>query len=342
MKRITSESVSAATPHREEAGDSHSLNSVGFNTTSRRKFIALCAGFLFAMAMPITAMATVPLGDAKNPLNVMLIPADGGTESGTLADFQPVFNAVTKATGLHFTMRVGQSYGSVVEALVSDLVHVAFMGPVSYVQARDRKGAELLAVSVLNGESTYYAGIFVRADAPINTLHDLKGKRVSFGDTSSASSFTYQIAMMLREGMDPVNDLAEVRLTGSHANSLMALNEGHVDAACLSFDSYEKAVNQKLIDPSKFKVAVRSEPIPNPPLVLNTRLSEDMKAKIREAFNTVHTMPGVEPEMIRGYGGKRVDRYDATFSEEQFAVAASTLALVNDDIKAALIRKSNK
>ncbi len=151
---------------------------MGFGATSRRKFFAILAGVVFAMAVPITAMAKAPLGDATNPLNVMLIPADGGTESGTRADFEPVFNAVTKATGLHFTIRVGQSYSSVIEALVNDLVHVAFMGPVSYVQARDRKGAEILAVSVLKGESTYYAGIFARADAPINTLHDLKGKCV--------------------------------------------------------------------------------------------------------------------------------------------------------------------
>lgn len=311
--------------------------------TSRRNFLAAGGSLGLAMAVPLTTNAQqARLGSVANPLNVMLIPADGGTESGTRADFEPVFNAVTRATDMHFTMRVGQSYGSVIEALVNNLVHVAFMGPVSYVQARDRKGAELLAVSVLGGESVYYAGIFAQTNSPMKTIRDLKDKRVSFGDTSSASSFTYQIAMMLREGMDPVKDLAAVRLTGSHANALMALKEGLVDAACLSFDSYEKAVNQKLIDPSKFKVLVRSEPIPNPPLVLNTRLPTEMKAKLRNAFDTVHTMPGISPEMIRGYGGKRVDRYNAKFTEEQFAPAANTLALVNDDIKAALIRKASR
>lgn len=311
--------------------------------TTRRDFLAAggVLGLAMAVSLPTNAQQA-QLGSAANPLNVMLIPADGGTESGTRADFEPVFNAVSRATGMQFAIRVGQSYGSVIEALVNNLVHVAFMGPVAYVQARDRKGAELLAVSVLGGDSVYYAGIFVQANSPMKTIQDLKNKRVSFGDTSSASSFTYQIAMMLREGMDPVKDLAAVRLTGNHANSLMALNEGLVDAACLSFDSYEKAVNQKMIDPSKFKVLVRSDPIPNPPLVLNARLPAEMKAKLRNAFDTVHTMPGVSPEMIRGYGGKRVDRYNAKFTEAQFAPAANTLALVNDDIKAALIRKATR
>jgi hypothetical protein len=34
-------------------------------------------------------------GSKEKPLMVMLIPADGGTEEGTIKDFQPVFNANT-------------------------------------------------------------------------------------------------------------------------------------------------------------------------------------------------------------------------------------------------------
>ena len=41
-------------------------------------------------------------GPAAEPLHVLLIPADGGTESGTLADYQPIFNAVSRSTGMTF------------------------------------------------------------------------------------------------------------------------------------------------------------------------------------------------------------------------------------------------
>ncbi|MBD1400875.1 phosphate/phosphite/phosphonate ABC transporter substrate-binding protein [Pelovirga terrestris] len=299
-----------------------------------------CACISLLGTFTLSATAQTTLGTSNRPLKVMLIPADGGTESGTRADFEPVFNAVSRATGLQFEIRVGQSYSAVIEALVNDLVDVAFLGPVSYVQAHKRDSAELLAVSVSQGESVYYAGVFTFADSPMQSLNDLNGKKVAFGDPNSSSSFTYPIAMMLRAGMNPVQDLAEVRLTGSHANSLMALNEGLVDAACLSFDSYEKAVNQGVIDPARFKVLVKSEPIPNPPLVLNPRLPKEMKTKVREAFRQVHTLPGVTPEMIRGYGGKRVDRYNVDFTEEEFAPAANTLTLVTNEIKADLIRKA--
>ena len=41
-------------------------------------------------------------GSRQKPLRVMLVPADGGTEEETKADFEPIFRAVTETSGLHF------------------------------------------------------------------------------------------------------------------------------------------------------------------------------------------------------------------------------------------------
>jgi len=297
-----------------------------------------CLLALFCAAQALAQ--SVPDGSAAHPLRVMLIPADGGTETGTKADYQPIFNAVTRLTNLHFELTVGQSYGAVVEAMCNNLVEIAFFGPVAYVQAHARGCAQLLAVAVEKGESVYYAGIFAAKNAPIQTIQDLKRQRVAFGDVNSASSFTYQVAMMLQAGLDPPKDLKEIRITGSHANSIAALSQGLVDVACLSFDSYEKAVREGAVDASKFKVVVKSTPIPYPPLALNTHLSEALKTKLKDAFNSVHTAPGITPEMIRGYGGKKVDRYNANFSEAEFKAAGEKLALVTDELKAEMIQRS--
>lgn len=301
---------------------------------------------LFAASLWIFLFCSPPLtaeqadGSAERPLRVILIPADGGTESGTRADFEPLFKAVSRSTGLHFNLRVGQSYSAVIEAISSNLVDIAWFGPVAYVQARERGAAQLLAVSVSNDNSVYYAGIFVAKDSPIKTLMDLKGRRVAFGDINSASSFTYQVAMMLEAGIKPAQELGEIHLTGSHANSIMALAEGLVDAACLSFESYQKAANQGAINPQQFRVLAKSEPIPNPPIAMNTRLNENLKQQLREAFHTVHLTPEITPQMIRGYGGKQVERYDAEFPEDQFSTAASKLDKVSDQLKADMLRKA--
>lgn len=291
------------------------------------------------LAWPSTAEARGPRGSEQAPLRVMLIPADGGTASGTLADFAPLFTAVTRDTGLHFDLRVGQSYSAVVAALEAGLVDVAWLGPVAYVQARRAGAAELLAVSVLDGESVYYAGIFVPRDSAVREITDLRGKAVAFGDVNSGSSFTYQVAMMLEAGMDPARDLGAIRLAGSHAASLAALAEGQVDAACLSFESYLRAVDAGVIAPDALRVLVRSAPIPNPPIAMHTGLPDALKLRLREGFDRVHTRTA-NPEMIRGYGGRRVDRYDAAFPESAFDAPADTLSLITDEVRAAILRRA--
>ncbi|MET0241280.1 MAG: phosphate/phosphite/phosphonate ABC transporter substrate-binding protein [Sphingobium sp.] len=282
-----------------------------------------------------------PSAEAQPPvLRVLLIPADGGTQSGTLADYQPIFNAISRADGLHFDLKVAQSYGAVVEALCNDAADIAFVGPTTYLQAHDRKCANLLAVGSTNGQSIYYAGLFVRKDAPITSLVALRGKRVAFGDVNSTSSFIYPMSMLIRAGIDPARDLAEVRVAGSHANALAALLQGDVDAAALSFESYEKAVRENVPGVRDVKVIARSDPIPYPPLVVSTRMSPAVLAQLKTAFSTIAKQPGITPDMLRGYGGAKVDAYDTAFPPERFDAAATRMAAVDDRMKSAILRKA--
>jgi phosphonate transport system substrate-binding protein len=278
-------------------------------------------------------------GSEARPLAVMLVPADGGTEEGTKKDFLPVFNAITRTKGIHFEMAVGQSYAAVVEAQANEQVDIGFYGAVSYMQCRERGACELLAVSVEKGQSVYHAGLFVPSAAPEKTLGDLKGKRVAFGDPSSTSSFNFPIAMLLDAGVDPVKDLAKIVLAGSHVNSLKACAEAKVDACAASFDSFEKAIDQNQIGADALRPLAKSEPIPNPPLAMHPKLPAALKKLLKEAFATVHTAPGVTPDMIRGYGGKKCDRYDTEYGESEFLKATARLDKV-DALKAEILAKA--
>ena len=292
------------------------------------------------LILVLALWSSTALAQTARPLKVVLIPADGGTETGTRADYEPLFNAVARQTGLKFDIHVAQSYGAVVEALCNGGADVAFVGPVTYIQAKRRGCAELLAVAVEKGQSVYYAGLFARAAAPVPSLKALKGKRVAFGDVNSTSSFVYPMAMILGAGLDPARDLGQIRLAGSHANSLAALTQGQVDAAALSFDSFDKAVRQGAVNPRAVKVIARSEPIPYPPIIVNSKLPAALKARLRQGFKSVHTAPGVTPDMIRGYGGGKVDRYDTEFPAAKFDAAAAKMSRLTDELKAAILKKA--
>ena len=279
-------------------------------------------------------------GSAAKPLRVILIPADGGTEDGTKKDFEPIFGAINQATGLKFDIKVGQSYGAVVEAMCNGAADIAWYGPASYLQARGRGCAELLALAVRNGESVYYSGIFARNDSGINVIGDLKGKKIALGDVNSTSSFNVPVAMMISAGINPARDAGMINMAGTHANVIKALGEGLVDAGGASFDSFEKAVNAKAIDPAKVKVLVKSAPIPYPPLAMHPKLADSVKTKLRNAFDSIDKLPGITKDQIRGYGGGKVDGYTSKVSEADMAAAGKMFELVTDQVKVEIMKKA--
>jgi len=281
-------------------------------------------------------------GTKDNPFNVLLVPADGGTEEGTISDFKPIFNAISLATNYSFNIIVGQSYSAVVEGICSGLADFAWFGPVTYLQAKDKGCVELLAVEVRKGSSVYYSGIFTNNNnLSINNLNDLYGKKVAFGDINSTSSFVFPMAMLVESGINPIKDLSKSQLTGSHANSLKALQAGIVDAAAASFNSYEKAVRQGSIIANEFKIIAKSDPIPNPPLAMSVNLPKIVKDTIRYEISQLHNNPNIKEGMLRGYGGKKVDYYDTSITDKDMLPALKKMLLIDNDFKKAILEANS-
>jgi phosphonate transport system substrate-binding protein len=280
-------------------------------------------------------------GSKKQPLVVMLIPSETGSSS-VLDDYAPLFNAVTRSHGIHFDIKMGDSYNAVVEGMAAGHIDVAFFGPVAFDEARRRGVAEILAVEETGGSSVYYAGIYHRADSGMTGLGDLKGKSIALGDPKSASSFQYPVAMLVAAGVDPPRDLQTIMMAGSHSASLEQLEAGHVAAAGASLNAYDKMVEAGSLDPRAVVLLARSEPVPSPPLAMHASLAAELKIRLRKAFHTIHEAPGVTAEMLLGYGGKRVDRYNAEFDPAIFDRAMGDLARVTDELKSEILDKAGR
>jgi phosphonate transport system substrate-binding protein len=141
--------------------------------------------------------------------------------------------------------------------------------------------------------------------------------------------------------VDPVRQAGPINMAGSHANVLKALAEGLVDAGGASFDSFEKAVNAKALDPSKVKVIAKSTPIPYPPLAIHPKVNDGVKARLRDAFNNIDKLPGITKDQIRGYGGGKVDGYTARVSEADMAAAGKMFELVTDTVRTDIMKKAS-
>jgi len=302
-----------------------------------KKLIAV--GFAASMLSGSVLAVELPDGSKEHPLRVLMVPADTGTNDIT-QDYKPVFNGITKNYGIYFDIKAGSSYAAVVEGMCNNQADIAWFGASTYGEANKKCGVDLLAVDVKKGNASYYSGIFVRKGSGIKTISGLRGKRMAFGSTHSTSSFNFPVAMLIADGVNPVKDLNKVVIAGSHSASLAALAEGKVDAAAASYNSFGKAVKKGVIDPAKFMPLAKSQPIPNPPLAMNKGLSDSLKAKLKNAFNNIHTK--IDAAKIRGYGGKKVDRYDANFEEKKIFDALAKLSAVTKAVKEGMIDRAGQ
>lgn len=280
-------------------------------------------------------------GSEARPLVVLLIPSETGSKS-VLDDYGPLFTAITRVDGIHFKLAMGDSYNAVVEGMAADHIDVAFFGPVTFQEARQRGAAELLAVEETGGQSIYHAGIYHLKDSGMTKVGDLRGKRIALGDPKSTSSFNVQLAMMIEAGLEPARDLARIVMAGSHSASLEQLEAGNVDAAAASINAYDKAVESGAIDGQRVVLLAKSGALPSPPIAVRAKLSAELKAKLRKSFGGVHEAEGVTPEMILGYGGKKVDRYNAEFDPAKFDEAMKPLASVTLEVVSEVISKAGQ
>lgn len=296
-------------------------------------------------AVPVTTASSAVSrdGTAASPLRLMLLPAEGAAADRAIANTKPLLDVVTADTGLHFDIKIGDSYAAVVEALASGHAELAYLGPFTYLQARQRGAAELLATAVQkDGRSVYYSGVFCRKDSGIKKLTDLKGHSVAFGSLNSTSAFNYPCAMLLAAGIDPARDLSKIYIVETHAAALSALATGNVDAACASTGSFETAVTQGMLDPAKFTVLAQSEPIPGSPIAMHPSLPAKTKALLRQGFAGIYKSSHLTADALHAEDGRKLQKYDTHITDADYDRAAKYVAPVTDDLKQAMLRKASQ
>ena len=182
-----------------------------------------------------------PIGSATNPLKVSMIP---GAKEGKQAikNVKPIYDTITDEFEIHFELSFGESHEAVIEAFCDQQIQLALFDTYTYGEVRKKchNLVEILAIRVKKG-STTYSGIFVRKGNHLNTLKDLTGKSIAFGNQYSTSAFNLPVSMLIEAGINPVNDFEHIFVTGSHSASIEALITRSVIAAGAGFDVWLQA-----------------------------------------------------------------------------------------------------
>lgn len=256
-----------------------------------RRLIPTLLIFLAATTVVATACQPAPakLGSAENPIKMAIVPYEEAER--LVADMQPVVDLLERETGYAFEFSVATSYAALIEGMGSNKVDVAWFGPLAYVLAHEKYGAEVILVSVEYGQTTYRSEIIARTDSRIDSLADLQGKRFAYVDAASASGYLYPRAMLAAAGFEPETFFSKATFAGSHDSVVVAVYRGDVDAGAVYEDARD-ATTEALPDVmDQVKIIAYSDPIPNDNVAVSRSMPPEMADRLQQALLKIASDP---------------------------------------------------
>ncbi|MBI1396436.1 MAG: phosphate/phosphite/phosphonate ABC transporter substrate-binding protein [Betaproteobacteria bacterium] len=279
----------------------------------RRRCVGAAVALGLAAALPARA------GDV---LNVGLVPAEDPRLM--IADNEALIGALRDGVGMDVRPFVATDYNGVIEALRARRLDVALLGPFSYVLAASIAAVDPVAVPETKRQgASYHSLIVARKDHGIRTLADLKGRTFAFVDPSSTSGHLFPKTGMIRAGLDPDRDLRAI-FAGSHDASVIAVQNGKVDAAAVADALLDAAIARGMVKADEIVIVWKSDPIPGAPVVMRRDLPEPLKARIRAAFAAMHDIPWSKGTVITRWVPAR---------DANYAVVRETAKVLNLDLR---------
>lgn len=220
-------------------------------------------------------------------------------------DHEKILEYLSDQLGRPVDLSQPKDYETMTRDVVDKKVHIAWLGPLSYLTteaavAKETRGAVRLVpvVKPVRFKSDNYASeIIVRKDRGYTSITDLRGKRMAFGDVESTSGYLVAKAMMLRAGVsvdDPV--WAQSTFVQKHGNVVLSVLFGKMDAGAV----FKGGISVFLSGPDKSRrdelmVLESSDTIPNEPVaaVLFGGLDDEFAVKLQEAFINVSKRPDI-------------------------------------------------
>jgi len=202
----------------------------------------------------------------------------------TYAAYSRLFSRVGQLLGVEVELVQRRTYGEVNDLLLDGHLDAALLCTGGYLNLRRRipEGAEVLAVPVIGGKTTYESLVIVPAESAATTLKDLQGKRFAFTDELSLSGRAYVVHLLREMHEDRGQFFGESLFTHSHDQSIEAVAGGLVDGAVVDSLVYEHFRAQSPDHMLKTRIIERSPPLGMMPIVAAPSLSPVLRNRLRE------------------------------------------------------------
>lgn len=231
-------------------------------------------------------------GERPDHLTIGLLPGESAPTVMRLNE--PLRAYLEQRLGIPVKLVVGANYAATGEALRFGRLDIAYLGPVTYIlQSRRTRLEPFARPSHAVVGPTFQAVIIVPRDSTAQSLQDLKGGEIAFGDPASTSGTWVPRYQLLEAGLVSGRDY-ELRVLGAHDAVALAVANNKVSAGGLSMPIYQRLLKEGKLNANAVRVLAESPAIPEYMWTFREGLDPEFKEEIRQAFIQVD-----DPEALK-------------------------------------------
>ncbi|MDP3620509.1 MAG: putative selenate ABC transporter substrate-binding protein [Polynucleobacter sp.] len=258
---------------------------------------ALRLKFLIGSVMAMSLLTAVSLqANAQNVLRVTAIPDEAPTE--LQRKFKPLGEYLSKETGMKVEFTPVTDYAAVVEALATKKIDLAWLGGMTYLQAKLRTNGAAIPI-IQRAEDEKFTSVFiVPANSNLKSLSELKGKTIAFGSPSSTSGHLMPRYFLMQAGINPDTDFKNVAFDGAHDATVAFVGSGRADVGALNSSVWEKLNEAKNPNALKSKVLMTTPPYYNYNWTVRGDMDPALVKKITDAFLKLDASNPAQKELM--------------------------------------------
>jgi len=251
------------------------------------------------LAVAVLCVASVACGSSEPERTTLVIAVQPTSTAEQLTAGAQEIEAFLeeRLPTVDIEIRFPTMYAGTIEALRFGHAQAAFMGAWPAALARTHANAEVALAEirevVVDREAVerpfYFSHWVVLPGSDVQTLADLKGKRVAFSSQLSTSGFVMPMGKLVETGLitpgtgeaDPKTFFGEVMFAGGYAQAWEALKAGQVDATVIAGD-VPATLYHEVLDATR--IIETQGPIPSHAVVFGESLAEPLRSQLRDAL----------------------------------------------------------
>lgn len=235
------------------------------------------------------------------------------SEQETLQRFKPFTAYLSKKLGVRFEAMAIDTSDFTKHVDEMDFTHT---NSLLYVIMNRNNGVEILAAEKSGSLGARVKGLIIASKkSGITSVQELKGKTMIFGPSLGPTSYMAQLDILLKNGVDPENDLAYYSIpAGSfkHEKVIYGVLFGKYDAGAAPLLDFERMIADGRIDPADFTVLAEAEPVPYCNFAVTQKIPEDFAKKFKDVLLNIKKDDTVEldGELIKVLERAHIDGYE--------------------------------